>query len=153
MPDSMPSTPDSSRLKRLRIMNTIMAIVILLLLGQIAWRELRVSSLTADLEQSQRDLQTRVEKIATEKLQGNRAEMVGAVSFVDDLYRSPDGLMRPDGLYIAEAKRIDAEAIGTWVLDVYLQARIAGKSDAEARQSITDAIKGSDEWRRKHPQP
>jgi hypothetical protein len=140
-------------MNRLRIMNTIMAIVILVLLGQIVWRELRVSSLTADLAQLQRDLQTSVERIANEKLQGNRAEMVAAVSFVDDLYRSPDGLMRPDGLYIAEAKRIDAEAIGTWVLDVYLQARIAGKSDAEARQSITDAIKGSDEWRRKHPKP
>ena len=48
---------------------------------------------------------------------------------------------------------IDAEAIGTWILDVYMQARIAGKSDAEARQSIADAIKGSDEWRRKHPKP
>ena len=46
---------------------------------------------------------------------------------------------------------MDAEAIGTWILDVYLKARIEGKSDAEARQSITDAIKGSDEWRRKHP--
>ena len=78
--------------------------------------------------------------------------MVGAVAFVDDLYRSPDGLQRPDGLYIPDAKQVDAEAIGTWILDVYLQARIAGKSDAEARQSIADAIKGSDEWRRKHPE-
>ena len=84
------------------------------------------------------------------KLGAVQEEMVGAVSFVDDLYRSPEGLMRPDGLYSSEAKRVDAEAIGTWVLDVYLQARIAGKSDADARQSITDAIKGSDEWRKKH---
>ena len=59
--------------------------------------------------------------------------------------------MRPGGLYNPDAKKIDAEAIGTWILDVYLQARIAGKSDAEARQSIADAIKGSDEWRSKHP--
>jgi hypothetical protein len=54
-------------------------------------------------------------------------------------------------LYLPDAKHIDAEAIGTWVLDVYMQARIAGKSDAEARQLISDAIKGSDEWHRKHP--
>ena len=59
--------------------------------------------------------------------------------------------MRPNGLYNADAQKVDAEAIGTWILDVYLQARIAGKSDAEARQSIADAIKGSDEWRSKHP--
>jgi len=136
---------------RLRMTNSFMAIVILLLLGQIAWQEMRVSSLKASLDQSQRELTTRAERAALEKLQSNRAQLVEAVAFVDDLYRSPDGLMRPDGLYNAEAKRVDAEAIGTWVVDVYLQARIAGKSDAEARQSIADAIKGSDEWRRKHP--
>jgi hypothetical protein len=31
-----------------------------------------------------------------------------------------------------------------------MKARIEGKSDAEARQSIADAIKGSDEWKSKH---
>ena len=128
-----------------------MAIVILLLLGLAAWQELRVSSLTAEVEQSQREVSRRAERIAQDKLQGHRAEMVQAVAFVDDLYRSADGLMRPAGLYNPDAKKVDAEAIGTWILDVYLQARISGKSDAEARQSIADAIKGSEEWRSKHP--
>ncbi len=133
------------------MIRSIMAIAILFLLGLAAWQEMRISSLTADLEQSRRELTTRVERMANEKLRGQREELVGAVAFLDDLYRSPDGLQRPDGLYRADAKRVDAEAIGTWILDVYMQARIAGKSDGEARQSITDAIKGSDEWRRKHP--
>ena len=128
-----------------------MAIVILLLLGLAAWQELRVSSLKAEVEQSQREVTRRAERMAQDKLQGHRAEMVQAVAFVDDLYRSPDGLMRPAGLYNPDAKKVDAEAIGTWILDVYLQARIAGKSDADARQSIADAIKGTDEWRSKHP--
>ena len=127
-----------------------MAIVILVLLGQVAWQEMRISSLKADIEQTKRELTTRVERMANDKLQSHREEMVGAVAFVDELYRSADGLQRPGGLYIPDAKRVDAEAIGTWILDVYMQARIAGKTDAEARQSITDAIKGSDEWRRKH---
>lgn len=150
MAESSPSAPEQSTSLALRTTNTIMAIVILLLLGQVAWQEMRISSLKADLEQSKRELTTRVERMADERLKGHREEMVNAVAFVDDLYRSPDGLMRPEGLYSADAKRVDAEAIGTWVLDVYLQARISGKSDAEARQSIADAIKGSDEWRRKH---
>jgi hypothetical protein len=137
----------------MRSASPILAIAVLLLLGLAAWQEMRFTSLKADLEQSQRELKTRVERLATEKLQGHREEMVNAVAFLDELYRSPDGLVRPEGLYNGDAKRVDAEAIGTWILDVYLQARIAGKSDAEARQSITDAIKGSDEWRRKHPQP
>jgi len=153
MSDANPPAADHSVLKRLRATNTFMAIVILLLLGQVAWQEMRISSLKADAEQTRRELTTRVESLANDKLQSHREEMVSAVAFVDDLYRSPEGLQRPGGLYIADAQRIDAEAIGTWILDVYMQARIAGKSDAEARQSIADAIKGSDEWRRKHPKP
>jgi hypothetical protein len=151
MPEAHPSASDLPASSRLRTTNTFLALVILVMLVQIAWQEMRISGLKADLDQSRRELTTRVERLATEKLQSHRAEMVGAVAFVDDLYRSADGLQRPDGLYIADAKRVDAEAIGTWILDVYMQARIAGKSDAEARQSIADAVKGSDEWRRKHP--
>jgi hypothetical protein len=153
MPEVTPSAAEHSVSKRLRATNTFMAIVILILLGQVAWQEMRISSLKADAEQTRRELTTSVEKLANDKLQSHREEMVNAVAFVDDLYRSADGLQRPGGLYIADAKRIDAEAIGTWILDVYMQARIAGKSDTEARQSIADAIKGSDEWRRKHAKP
>jgi hypothetical protein len=144
-----PSTPDS-RASRLKTTNTFLAIVILLLLGQAAWREMRVSSLKAELDQAHRDLTTKVERLANQKVQAHREELVGAVAFVDDLYRSPEGLQRPGGLYNSEARRVDAEAIGTWILDVYMKARIEGRSDAEARQSIAAAIKGSDEWRSKH---
>src|SRR4026207_2471602 len=151
MPEANHPATDHPVSTRLRATNTFLAIVILVLLGQVAWQEMRISSLKADVEQTRRDLTTRVEKMANDKLQSHREEMVNAVAFVDDLYRSADGLQRPGGLYIPDAKRVDAEAIGTWILDVYMQARIAGKSDAEARQSIADAVKGSDEWRRKHP--
>jgi hypothetical protein len=136
---------------RLRTTNTLMALVILALLGQAAWQSMRISGLRAEVEQAKRELNTRVERQALEKLQERREDLVAAVAWIDDFYRSPDGLQRPDGLWLSEAKRIDAEAIGTWVLDVYLKARIAGATDAEARQTITDNIKGSDEWRRKHP--
>lgn len=136
---------------RLRTTNTVMALVILVLLGQLAWQQMRVSGLKTDLGQAQRDLAMRAEGMAKEKLQNHRQELVGVVAFVDELYRSADGLQRPGGLYLPEARQVDAEAIGTWILDVYLQARIAGKSDADARQAIADAIKGSDEWHRKHP--
>jgi hypothetical protein len=150
MRSSSDSSPDHHASSRQRIANTVLAIAVLVLLGQIAWQQMRINSLKADLDQSQRELTTRVEQLAKERVQSHREEMVAAVAFVDDLYRSPEGLQRPGGLYSPEAKRVDAEAIGTWVLDVYMHARIDGKSDAEARQLIVDAIKGSDEWRRKH---
>jgi len=149
----MPTSPSASErsTSRLRIANTVMALVILALLGRIAWQELRISSVRADLDQARRDLTTQVEQRATEKVQAHREELVAAVAFVDDLYRSEDGLQRPGGLYNLDARRVDAEAIGTWILDVYLRERIAGKSDADARQAIANAIRGSDEYRRKHP--
>ena len=128
-----------------------MALVILVLLGQAAWQGMRISGLKAEVDQARRELNTRVERMALEKLQERREDLVAAVAFVDEFYRSPEGLQRPEGLWLAEPKKIDAEAIGTWVLDVYLKARIAGATDAEARQAIADNIKGSDEWRRKHP--
>lgn len=144
-----PSASDSSTF-RLRTTNTFLSIVILILLGQIAYQEMRISGLKADVDQARRDLELRVEKMALDKIQARREDVVAAVAFVDELYRSADGLQRPDGLYNAEGKRVDAEAIGTWILDVYMRARIEGKTDAEARQAIDDAIKGSDEWKSKH---
>lgn len=134
----------------MRAATAFLAIVTLLLLGLVSWQQLRLDAVTADLGQAERDLAFKAETLAKAKLHGHREELVAAVAFLDDLYRSNDGLQRPGGLYAADAQKVDAEAIGTWILDVYMKARIEGKSDAEARQSITDAIKGSDEWRRKH---
>jgi hypothetical protein len=138
------------RAARLRTLNTVLAIALLLALLEVTWQEMRIGSLKAEIEQTKRDLTAQVAKLANEKIQSRREDVVAAVAFVDDLYRSADGLQRPGGLYMPEANKVDAEAIGTWILDVYLKARIDGKSDAEARQAIADSIKGSDEWRRKH---
>ena len=139
-----------NRLRRLKTANTLLAIVILLLLGQAAWQAMQISGLRAELEQSQRTLEGRVESLAAEKLKFRREEMASVVQWLDEFYRSKDGLQRPGGLVNASTNRTDGEAIGAWVLDVYLQARIEGASEEEARQRVADQIKGTDEWRLKH---
>ena len=45
---------------------------------------------------------------------------------LDDFYRAPEGLQRPEGLSINEAP--DFEGIAAWIFDVYLNARLAGRS-------------------------
>jgi len=40
--------------------------------------------------------------------------------------------------------------ISVWVFDVYLRDRLKGHSEDQARRSVEDAIKQSDEWREKH---
>jgi hypothetical protein len=137
---------------RLRARNTLLALVVLVLLGALAWQEARISALRSDVAQTQRALEVAVERMATERLKTlRREEMVAAVQWLDDFYRSADGLQRPSGLWRPDLNQPDGEAIGVWIFDVYLQSRMGGKSDAEARQAIVDQIKGSDEWRRKHP--
>ena len=131
--------------------NTLLAIVILVLLGQAAWQAMRISALRAELQQSHRALETRVESLAAEKLKFPREEMVSIVQWLDEFYRSPEGLQRRGGLVNPSTNRLDGEALGVWVLDVYLQARIAGASEEEARRRVADNIKGTDEWRSKHP--
>jgi hypothetical protein len=150
--DTIP-TPDANAaaLRRLKTANTILALAVLVLLGQAAWQSMNASTLRAQLQQTERDLETRVERLAAEKLKARREDTVAAVQWLDDFYKAPEGLQRPNGLWRADTNRTDAEAIGTWVLDVYLQSRITGASDAEARKAIEDAIRGSDEWKQKHP--
>jgi hypothetical protein len=140
---------DLSQSRRLKTTNTLLAIVILVLLAQAAWQAMRISALRAQLQQLERALETQVERMAAEKLEFRREEMAAVVQWLDEFYRSKDGLQRPGGLVNAD-NRPDGEAIGVWILDVYLKARIEGASEEEARARVTDNIKGTDEWRKKH---
>ena len=137
--------------RRLRVINTGLAIVILLLLGRVAWQETRISR-QIDLEQMEQALDRGVERVAAERLKTiRREEMAAVVLWLDDFYRSADGLQRPTGLWRPDLDKPDGEAIGVWIFDVYLQSRLEGKSDGEARQVIVDQVKGTHEWRLKHP--
>jgi hypothetical protein len=138
--------------RRLRTTNTLLALIVLGLLGWVAWQAVRIGGLKADLAQTQRTLDLGIERMAAERLKTlRREEMVAAVEWLDDFYRSADGLRRPTGLWRPDLNKPDGEAIGVWILDVYLQSRIAGKSDTEARRVVMDQVKGTDEWRLKHP--
>lgn len=138
--------------RRLRTYNTLLALIVLVLLGWVAWQEARISGLKTQVAETQRSLDFAVERKAIERLKTlQREELAAAIQWLDDFYRSADGLQRPGGLWRADLNKPDGEAIGAWILDVYLQARLVGKSDAEARQAIVDQVKGTDEWRRKHP--
>lgn len=135
--------------RHVKALNTVLALVVLVLLGQAAWQAMRMSALRAELERSQNELESRVESLAAEKLKFRREELVGAVQWLDDFYRAPEGLQRPSGLWRPD-NTPDAEAIGVWILDVYMQARINGATDENARKAIQSAIEGSEEWRKKH---
>jgi hypothetical protein len=134
-----------------RIPTPALALVILLLGGYSAWQAMRLNAMTYQLEQARRDAEFNVGRVAHERLQGRRDEMVRTVAWLDDFYRSPDGLQRPAGLWLPDENRADGEAIAVWILDVYLPARVAGASEEAARQTVIEHIKATDEWQRRHP--
>lgn len=131
-------------------MTVIVTVVIVILVAQIAREERIVHRLKAETAEAQRDVEQRAAKLATERLQGHRKDIVQAAQWLQQFYQSDEGLRRSDGLWLASQRQVDAEAIGAWLFDVYLNARINGQSDAEARRTVSDAIRNTDEWRQAH---
>jgi hypothetical protein len=78
-----------------------------------------------------------------------REEMMHAGERLHNFYRAQDGLQRNEGLWIDGHP--DWEGLGAWLFDTYLPARVAGKSADEAWAAVERGIRGSDEWKRKHP--
>lgn len=135
---------------RSRLIVTILVVVVVVLIGQVMWQQRRIQQLQFSMDFQQRQFDQQAGKLASEKLKARRSDVMQASQWLHDYYKSDEGLRRPDGLWRADAKQPDFEALGAWIFDVYLNARVEGKSEEEARKMITDAIQGSDEWKRVH---
>lgn len=145
----MESTGSSPR--GLRAINTILALVVLALSLITVRQSMEITALHAEKAQAERELKYSVAKLATASLQNRREEIVRAAQWLNDFYRSPEGLQRGDGLWLSDQQRPDLEAITVWIFEVYLSARLAGQSEEESRRAVANAIRATDEWRRKHP--
>jgi hypothetical protein len=130
------------------------AVVMLGLIASVLYlnnRDLRseVARTRTDPEEIRRQVETRARRMVVDAVRDNRRDFIAAAQWLHSYYQSPEGLQRPDGLWID--KHPDFDAIGAWLFDVYLAERLNGADDATARKRVTDAIQKSDEWRRKHP--
>lgn len=130
--------------------NNLLIVVILILLGQIAWQQSKIWRLEGEVAQATRQVDDRAARIALDRMQGRREDLVRAVDWLQQYYKSDDGLRRPNGLWIAEQNKVDAEAMGAWIFDFYMNRRVSGATEEEARKAVIDAIRGTDEWQRVH---
>jgi hypothetical protein len=135
---------------RSRLITSLLLIVIVALAGQVYWQSRRISQLHDAMTFQQQQFEQQAAKLAGEKLKGYRADVMQAAQWLHQYYASDEGLKRANGLWRADQKQPDFEAFGAWVIDVYLNARVEGKIDEEAKQLIKNAIQGSDEWKRVH---
>ena len=135
---------------RSRLLTTILVVVVIVLIGQVYWQRNRIAQQQNAMEFQQQQFDEQAGKLAAERLKGYRSDIMQAAEWLHQYYASDEGLRRPDGLWRSDQKQPDFEAIGAWIMDVYLNARVEGKTDEEAKQMIKDAIQGSDEWKRVH---
>jgi len=136
--------------ERANSVRTVLLVVIVVLLGQVAWQAWRIENLKVDVSYNRRHIEEQAGRLSSELLKGRRGEIVQATQWLHEFYASDRGLRRANGLWLAPQNQPDFEAIGAWIFDVYLTARVNGASDEAARRAIADAIKATDEWRRAH---
>ena len=82
-------------------------------------------------------------------LRSESGDVRHAIAWLDDFYRSPDGLRRPEGLCVNG--RPDYDALRVWIVDVYMRERLNGTSDETALNAVRAGIERTPEWRAKHP--
>ena len=108
----------------------------------------RIGRLRADLAQAQRQGVADARVAVAASMEGQGPEIQRTMAWLHEFYKSPEGLQRPNGLWVGDHP--DFEGLSAWVFEVYLRGRLRGLSEEQARQTIVDAIKRSDEWRAKH---
>jgi hypothetical protein len=78
----------------------------------------------------------------------SRSELLAVMEALDNFYRAPEGLQRPQGLSLNGSP--DFQGIATWIVDIYMTARLVGFSPTDSFTLVVYQIMQTDEWRAKH---
>jgi hypothetical protein len=82
------------------------------------------------------------------RLPFDRAELLAVMQALDNFYRAPEGLQRPQGLSLNGSP--DFQGIATWIVDIYMTARMVGFTPVDSFTLVVYQIMQTDEWRSKH---
>jgi hypothetical protein len=126
----------------------ILAVATALLAALVIHQYSQIGQLRAEVANGEERGAMHAKASLLESLEGQGAEMQRTMSWLNDYYKSPDGLKRQGGLWIDGHP--DFEGLGVWTFTVYLPHRFKGDSEEQSRQAVVDAIKQSEEWQVKH---
>src|SRR5712692_799075 len=130
------------------MLTRILAVATVLLALLVVHQYNRLGELRAELADAQTHAVTQARSLVADSLEGQAGEIQRTIQWLNDFYRLPEGLQRPEGLWIGGHP--DYEGLSAWIFDVYLRNRLKGMSEDQARRVVEDAIKQSDEWHVKH---
>src|SRR5262245_1361287 len=109
------------------MLTRILAVAAALLAALVVHQYSRIGQLNAQLADAQTQAVGQARVIVTNSLEGSGPEIQRTLEWLNDFYKSRDGLQRPNGLWIANHP--DWEGISVWVFDVYLRHRLKGDSE------------------------
>ena len=130
------------------MLTRILAVATALLAALVIHQYSRIGDFRLELADAQTNAVVQARLSLVNSMEGQGPEMQRAMTWLNDFYKAPDGLQRPEGLWIGAHP--DFEGLSVWVFDLYLRHRLKGEPEEQARQAVIDAIKQSDEWRAKH---
>jgi len=130
------------------MLTRILAVATALLAALVIHQYSRIGDFRLELADAQTNASVQARVSLVNSIEGQGPEMQRAMTWLNDFYKSPNGLQRPEGLWIGGHP--DFEGLSVWVFDVYLRHRLKGEPEEQARQAVVDAIQQSDEWRTKH---
>lgn len=126
----------------------ILAVATALLAVLVIHQYNQIGELRAELVNAQDRGALQAKAAVVESIGAQGAEIQRTLTWLNDYYKSSEGLQRPGGLWIDGHP--DYEGMSVWIFSVYLSHRVKGESEDQSRQAIVDAVKQSDEWRMKH---
>jgi hypothetical protein len=126
----------------------ILAVVAALLAALVIHQYSQIGQLRAEVANAEERGAMHANSSMVASLTQQGEEIQRTMTWLNDFYKSADGLKRPEGLWIGGHP--DYEGLSVWVFTVYLPHRLKGESEEQARQAIVDTIKQSDEWQVKH---
>jgi len=126
----------------------ILAVVSAILAALVIHQYSQIGQLRAEAVSAEERGEGRARMLVVDSLSKQGEEIQRTMSWLNDFYKSPDGLQRAEGLWLHD--RPDWEGLSVWVFSVYLPHRLKGESEDQARKAVMDAIKQSEEWQVKH---
>jgi hypothetical protein len=130
------------------MLTRVLAVSTALLAALVIHQYSTISQLQSDVVGAQTRALADARASVADSMEGQGDEVQRVMTWLNDFYKSADGLQRPEGLWISG--RPDVQGISVWVFDVYLRRRLRGDTEDQARKAVETAIKASDEWRVKH---
>lgn len=131
------------------MLTRILAVATALLAALVIHQYNQIGQLRSEVADAHAQAVVQARRLTADSMEGQGTEVKRVMSWLNGFYKSSDGLQRSEGLWLNGAP--DYEGIGFWVFEIYFRNRLKGMSEEQARQSIENAIRQSDEWRNKHP--